>query len=183
MKQGTIISKSTTKKGNKLVIRTVSLNDLDALLSYANRLVAEDTFVMLSGKPLTEKEERKYLKEAVALMESGKKIHIVSEVNGRFAGSCEVRMFDRRKVHVGEIGISISEEFRGEGIGRQCMLTLIGLARQAGLKLLYLHCFENNRAALGLYGSVGFKKSGTVPGMYAWRNKYIGEVTLYLPLN
>jgi RimJ/RimL family protein N-acetyltransferase len=107
----------------------------------------------------------------------------VVEVNGKFAGSCEVRIGDRRKAHSGEIGISLAAPYREEGIGSVCMKTLIGQSRKLGLKLLYLHCFENNYRAHHTYEKVGFIRAGTVPDMYAYKGAYIGETTYYLPLN
>ena len=48
MELGKIIKTVRTKKGSTAVIRWIEWSDLDNLLSYANDLVAEDTFVMLS---------------------------------------------------------------------------------------------------------------------------------------
>lgn len=183
LKPGQVISKFTTKKGHYALIRVVKRSDLAALFEFANDLVREDTFVMLSGAPLTYSEEQKYLSESLRKIKTGKKIQIIAEIEGKLAGSAEVRLGDRRKSHVGEVGISISKDFREEGIGEYCMHTLIDCATKAGLKLLFLHTFENNARALHLYEKVGFKKAGIVPGMYQYRNLYIGEVTMYLPLN
>ncbi|MEK7119576.1 MAG: GNAT family N-acetyltransferase, partial [Patescibacteria group bacterium] len=72
--------------------------------------------------------------------------------------------------------------YRQEGIGYQLLSTLIEEGKKAGLKLLILHCFENNDRALHLYEKLGFKRAGLVPGVYAYKGTFVGEVTLYLPL-
>src|SRR4030042_7164501 len=176
MKPGSQIKTFITKKGKSAVIRSLKESDVEDLLAYANNLIREDTFVMLSGKKLTRAHERKYVREALKQIEKNNKVHIVVEVEDKFAGSCEIRMFDRRKSHVGEIGISMSSQFRGEGIGTVCMQTLIDLAKKCKLKLLYLHCFENNTHARKLYEKVGFRLAGIVPCMYSWKGQYFGEV-------
>src|SRR4030067_3853056 len=134
MKQGTELKSLFTGQGRKVVIRTVSLADLDALLDYVNGIIREDTLVMVSGKDLTRKEEKKYLRDAVEKLEAGKKIQLVAIVDGVLAGSCEVRMFDRRKAPVGQIGISLAKKYRSDGIGRACMELLIEQARKSGLQ-------------------------------------------------
>lgn len=179
MKLGKIIRKFKSKKGNEVVIRTLQTEDLENLLKFANDLVAEDTFVMLSGSKLTQAEEQKYLKDSIEKIKQDKKIHLIALVNGVFAGSAEVRRQERRKSHVGEIGIALIPEYRGEGIGTELLETLVDEAKQLKLRLVYMHCFETNTRALHVYEKIGFKKSGIVPGMLSYRNNFIGEVTLY----
>lgn len=179
---GNIVKTFTSKKGNSVIIRYLAKNDLYDLLNFVNNLIVEDTFVQLSGVSITLKEEKKYLDESLAAIKNGKKIHLVVTVDGRFAGSAEIRRFDRRKSHVGEIGISLAREFRQEGIGSILLQTLIDEGRAAGLKLLIIHCFENNKLAGHVYEKLGFVRAGIVPGVYAYRGNYIGEMVFYLPL-
>ncbi len=182
MKLGKTIKKFKSKKGNQVVIRTLQIEDLDNLLKFANGLVDEDTFVMLSGSKLNRAEEQKYLKDSIEKIKQNKKIHLVALVNGVFAGSAEVRRQERRKSHVGEIGIALIPEYRGEGIGTELLETLVDEAKQLKLRLVYMHCFETNSPALHVYEKIGFQRSGVVPGMLSHKNNYIGEVTLYKQL-
>lgn len=179
MKPGTVIKTFISKKGKNVIIRTLQPDDLDDLLVFANSLIAEDTFVMLSGTPLERQGEITYVKDAIKKIEEGKKIHIVTMVNGKFAGSAEVRLFDRRQSHVGEIGISVARAFREEGIGSIMMDVLLDEAKSIGVKLLVLQCFENNPRAIHVYEKMGFKFSGTVPGAYSYKGGFVGEVTMY----
>lgn len=170
-----------SKKGAHVILRHPHIDDLEDNLSFANKLVAEDTFIMLCELVSREQEE-KWLRNTIEQIAQGKKIHYVATVNGTFAGNAEVRIGDKRKKHVGEIGISVAPQFRSEGIGTILMQALIDEAKKKGLRMLYLHCFENNTGAIHLYEKLGFKRAGTVPGMYAYKNDYFGEVTYYLPL-
>lgn len=183
MRQGKTISTWLTKSGKFARLRVIRKSDFENLLSFANRLVDEDTFIMLSGNHLTRAEERTYLADTLKKVAVDEKIHLIVEVGGVLAGSCEIRRFGRRKRHVGEIGISILPEYRNDGIGFICMTALIEQARRIGLRLLYLHLMENNERAFHLYEKVGFRRAGVVPGMYAFKGGFVGEVTMYLPLS
>lgn len=119
--------------------------------------------------------------ETFEKIETGKKIQLVAEVNGNYAGSCEIRIHDKRQSHVGDIGIALAKDFRDEIIGVELLSTLIEEGKKAGLRLLIPHCFENNDRAIHLYEKLGFIRAGLVPGMYAYKGSFVGEVTLYLP--
>ena len=52
MKLGTVIREFKSKKGNNVIIRTPMWEDLDDILTFANALSKEDTFVLLNGETL-----------------------------------------------------------------------------------------------------------------------------------
>lgn len=182
MEIGKIIKHFKSKNGRDVVIRHLGRGDLDDLLTYANNLSREDTFVMLSGERLTRKQEEKYLDESIKQMKKREKVHLVVVVGGAFAGNAEIRRQRRRKKHVGEVAISLDAKFRDEGIGTELLRTLIDEGKKLGLRALTLSCFENNERALHLYEKAGFKRAGFIPGMYHYKGKYVGEVLFYLPL-
>jgi len=183
MKAGTIIKTFKSRKGREVTIRAIESGDVDGLLSYGNSLVAEDTTVLLSGEPLTREYEEKYLKETLEKMEKDKKIHLVAIIDNAIAGSLELRRGERRKFHTADVGVSILKEYRDEGIGKECLRTLIEEAKNLGLKLLTLTCFETNDRAIRLYESLGFKKCGLIPETLFYKEQYENEVIMYLPLS
>ena len=163
----------------KLTIRSLETMDTRALLAFANSLIEEDTFVLLSGKPLTLAHESRYVSEALSLVKKKEKIHLIAEVNGVIAGSAEIRRGKLRKHHVGEIGISVSQKFRRQGIGRKLLSQIIEEGRLMGLRVLMMNCFENNTIALSLYKKFGFIECGLLPEALMYKERYIGELTLY----
>ncbi len=181
MNIGKITKTFTSKKGNTVIIRYPKPGDLDDVLKFANALVQEDTFVMLN-QPMTREEEEKWLTDTLEKMEKGKKIQLVCEVNGVYAGNCEIRRRDKRQSHVGEIGISMAKAYREEGIGTQLLNALIDEGKRMGLRLLVLYCFETNARALHIYEKLGFRHAGLIPEIYAYKGSFIGEAVLYLPL-
>lgn len=173
----------TSKKGNSVVFRYPAAEDLESMLEFANALIEEDTFIELSGDPLTLEHEREVLDGLLKEMEVGTKVHIVATVNGKYAGNAEIRRQKRRKSHTGEIGIALLKEFRQEGIGTELIRLLIEEARALGLKLLILNSFETNNRALHVYEKLGFKTIGVIPGAIAYKDNFIGEVKMYLDIS
>ena len=47
-----------TKSGKKLTVRLPEQTDLNQVLTYINDLIAEDTYIIMSGEPVTEAEEK-----------------------------------------------------------------------------------------------------------------------------
>lgn len=175
--------KFVSKKGNNVTFRYLREDDLDNMITYINTLIREDTFIGLYGEPLTRKEEEKHLKDSLEAIKKGNKIVIIVEIKDQYAGSGDLRREPlRRKKHSGNIGISLLKIYRDEGIGGELLQTLIYEAKKMKLQLLTLTCLENNVRALYLYEKLGFKRSGYIPNACIWKDGYVGEVTLYLPI-
>src|SRR3989344_73731 len=183
MEFGKVINTFTSKKGNTVTFRYLGLDYLDGMLTYINTLIREDTFIGLYGKELTHDEEKKVFDEDVEDMKKGDKVIIVVEINNVYAGSGDLRREKvRRKKHGGNIGISLLAKYREEGIGTLLLKALIDEARTMGLRLLTLTCFENNDRALHVYEKLGFNRVGLVPKVYIYKEKYYGEVIMYMEL-
>lgn len=183
MEPDKVIKTFTSKKGNVVVFRHLKRSDLQHMLIYANTLIREDTFIGLYGKPLTATEEQEYLEEELKGVRLGNVIHVAVVINGMLAGSASVkRNRIRRKKHVGEVAIALLAKYRNEGIGIELMHTLVKEAKKMNIRLLELTCLENNPAGLHLYEKVGFQRVGIVPKAIFYKNTYINEVVMYLPL-
>lgn len=183
MEPGIEITRFKTKQGIEVIVTTLQDSDLPDLLAYANNLIDEDTFILLSGNHLTRKHEKKYVSDAIRDMRKKKKIHLIARIDGTLAASFEVRVLPLRKSHAGEIGISLASAYRDSGIGTKCIEILISEAKKVGLRLLILTCFAINTRAIHIYKSFGFKKAGRIPGLLYYKNTYEDEVMMYLPLN
>jgi RimJ/RimL family protein N-acetyltransferase len=172
----------TSKKGHIIVFRYVQREDLDDMLDYINGLITEDTYIEKSGNLVTHDEEEEVLTKMLARMSLGEFVNVVALVDGKYAGSGDVRRGKLRHSHVANLGISIAKEYRDEGIGTELLKTLIDEGKKLGLRLLTLNCYENNERALHVYESLGFKKAGVYPGAISFKGEYIGEVHMYLSL-
>ncbi len=182
MEFGKIITSFKSKKGNTVEFRYPSQDEFQATWGFACDLAEEDTFVMLSGAPPTEEEEKKWFTDMLESVSKKESVRLSVYVNGTFAGNGRVDKGKYRHAHVGSMGLSLRPQYREEGIGTELMRSLIDEARKLGLRLLTLSCFENNPRALHVYEKLGFMKSGVTPGAILYKGDYIGEVHFYLPL-
>lgn len=87
---------------------------------------------------------------------------LLHEVDGRLAAFCWTKVHQRTEPPMGEIYvIGVDPEHHGRGLGRA--MTLAGLEHLAarGLGVGMLHVDASNKAAMGLYGSLGFRTHAT----------------------
>lgn len=62
--------------------------------------------------------------------------------------------------------IAVKDDYRGNGISRILMNTLIKMAKDENAKDMYLEVRQGNTVAQGLYRSLGFKMIGLRKGYY-----------------
>ena len=100
----------------------------------------------------------------------------------RVLGALNFRTANRRRVqHHGEFGISVVEDWRGKGIGRALIETLIewGEAHEF-IEKIYLGVFVNNLGARRLYHSLGFRKEAVRPHYIKMESgEYIDDILMY----
>lgn len=83
--------------------------------------------------------------------------------------------------HVGLIGLSVAKAWRGQGIGRALMKTLLEFARtNAELQRLELSVFDRNQPAIRLYESLGFTLEGRRPKALRRGGVYMDELEMGL---
>lgn len=177
-----VVKTFKTPKGNTITIRYLVRDDLDELLRYINELIAEDTYVLMSGKKQTKKEEERFIKEALHDMSTAQAVTLIAECNNKIIGVTGIKRHKLRKSHVGEPGLSVAKDYRGEGIGTILFSTLISEAKKIGVRIITLTCFEMNTQAVHVYEKLGFKRVGTVPGALAYKGKFVPELYMYLSL-
>lgn len=88
-------------------------------------------------------------------------LFILAEVEARVVGmaSLEGSTF-KRFDHAATLGVAVSREFWGRGIGRALMQALLGWADARGLVRVALEVVETNTRAIRLYESLGFEHEG-----------------------
>lgn len=156
-----------------VVLRLVKPDDLQAMTDYANQLSKEDTFVSLSGEQFTLEEEKKHLDSFLDKMKKQTGLLLVAFVNDMLVGITDLTCLERRSKHVGKIGLSIKKEYRGEGIGKEMLVSLCELAKQMDLRMVELGCFANNTSACALYKKVGFVEVGRIPEELFYKGEYV----------
>ena len=85
----------------------------------------------------------------------------VAVKDGCVVGWCDICRMDRLVYqHAGVLGMGITREFRGQGLGRRLILAALKRAREADIERVELTVYASNRRAIRLYKSVGFVREG-----------------------
>jgi len=92
---------------------------------------------------------------------------LVAESDGRPVGACWFRQMTPDRPGYGfiaadipSVGLAVTPEHQGRGLGRRLLDGLVALARDQGIAALGLSVAEKNERALRLYTSVGFAAVG-----------------------
>lgn len=88
---------------------------------------------------------------------------LVAMSDGRVVGWAALSPVSRRAVYrgVAEISVYVAQAWRGLGIGKQLLQSLIRASEDAGIWTLQGSLFPENEASLGLHLSCGFRIVGS----------------------
>jgi len=87
---------------------------------------------------------------------------LVAEVGGQVVGSLGLAAGQRRKAHLGQIGMMVHDDYQGRGVGTALLAAAIELAeRWLGVHRIELEVHTDNEPALRLYHKFGFEIEGT----------------------
>ena len=91
-----------------------------------------------------------------------KQCRFIAEADGKVAGWCAISQVSKREVYrgVAEVTIYISENMRGQGIGRELLNHLIAESENQGFWTLQAGIFPENQASLSLHKQCGFRVIG-----------------------
>ncbi|MFN3630364.1 MAG: GNAT family N-acetyltransferase [Casimicrobiaceae bacterium] len=113
------------------------------------------------------------------------RVHLVAEVvRGawrRVVGSAAIVPVsdDPREKHVASLGIGVMDAWQGQGVGRALMKALLDHADHwAHHARVELHVFADNRRAIALYESLGFKREGTMRDSALREGGYVDSIVM-----
>jgi RimJ/RimL family protein N-acetyltransferase len=161
------------KNGRKFTGREANEHDAEAIKNVVNGVASEKYYVV------TER-SREDWDEAIREIKNRKGLIITAQVDERTIGVAHLvrGKFEKNK-HVGFLGISIVNEFRGMGIGTAMMKYIMEWARrQKGLEKISLTVFSTNEVAINLYRTFGFQIEGMSKKQYKIEGKYTDETIM-----
>ncbi len=167
--------------GHEVLIRYPERTDVNIMHKYINALSKEKTYISFQGENISLKEEEKYLRENLKNIDDKKMVQILLFVDGKFAGISEIKFGEMVNKHVGNLGISIAKGFRGKGMGKLIMRTILKEAKKVApsLKIVTLQVFSNNNIGRGMYKKFGFKEIGLLPKGILYKGSYIDDIMMY----
>lgn len=169
----------TLKDGRAATLRAPALTDAAEMLAYIKTCCAETDYLSRYPEEYGDsmEAEEAWIRRMV---ESPAVLPIVCEVEGRIAGSCEVRFFwGIKTAHRAMLGISVLREFWNLGIGTALLNELIAASRAHGTEILELDFIEGNTRARGLYEKMGFETVGFKRNAFKLKDgTYLGEFSM-----
>ncbi|MFH0854510.1 MAG: N-acetyltransferase [bacterium] len=165
----------------KIKIRELSeysVKDTKRFLDFINSFIKEDAQLLWKEK-FSLKGERAWLKDELKEVKNKQKVYLVAEENNIIVGSTEVGAGAGRADHIGTLHIAIRSGYRGMGLGKYLMDSVIKLAkRKLKVKIIKIPVFSTNKPAIGLYKNRGFKKVARVPKQFQYKGKMVDEIIL-----
>lgn len=171
----------TLKNGKKAVIRNGEFSDGAAVYENFNQTHAETDYMLSypDENSFNAEQEADFLKEKT---DSDNEIEIVAVVDGEIVGSAGIEAIGAKyKVrHRADLGIGISKDYWGLGLGKALMNACIECAKEAGYTQLELNVVAENERAIALYKTFGFKEFGRNPRGFNSRESGYQELVYML---
>ncbi|NCB04388.1 MAG: GNAT family N-acetyltransferase [Clostridia bacterium] len=173
----------TLKDGRACLLRSPLPEDAAAMLHYLKTSAAETDFLLRYPEECTETEEAE-IAFLTKVNESSDSLMIVAIVDGALAGNCRITFMNRIKTaHRAGIGIALTHEFWGLGIGTAMFHELIRAAKERGTTQLELEFIEGNTRGQRLYEKMGFQIVAEIPNAIRLKDgTLLKEYTMVKPL-
>lgn len=180
--EGKVVFKGNSQNGEEITIRYPTKEDLNAMWEYINTLSKERTFISFQGEQITLENEERFLNSFLEKIANKKAVQLLIIYDGKIIGISDIMMRERIEKHIGVLGITIANNFRGQGIGTILMETVIDEAKRnlPELEIITLSVFANNNLAKKLYKKFGFIEYGILPNGVKLENGYADHVFMYI---
>lgn len=171
MKPGQIIEQGYFGE-NWVKFRYPVLSDATGAMKTINSLIKERANIA-AEKRVTLEREKRWIRGWINDIKEKTGVLIVADIDEYF-GSCEIRKSGHGPYrHVGNLGIAIRKDIRGSGIGKRLMEIAIEEAKEnLSIEIVRLDVYSNNKKAIKLYESLGFKKQCQIKKGAIHFNKY-----------
>jgi len=179
--EGKAVFEGLSDKGNKIVVRYLAKDDAQMMRDYINTLSKEQTFIRFQGEKVSLGDEAKYLNDQLKRITEKQTVALLVFCNNKLIGISSIDMKDKTESHEGVFGISIINEYRGEGIGTILMNQVLEEAKRhiPQLRIVTLGIFDGNLIAKSMYEKFGFKEYGRLPKGVLHKGKYVDHIYMY----
>ncbi|WP_227752077.1 GNAT family N-acetyltransferase [Viridibacillus arvi] len=149
------------KSGNEVTIKEATKNDAQQMINFYNVVGGETDFLSF-GKNEFNRDVEEYKKFIDSTSLEQNSIILIATLKDEIIGIASINSSQKERMkHVGTLGIVVSEQLVGQGLGRKLMEELINWATSNGVtKKISLVTREDNTFAIELYEKLGFVKEG-----------------------
>ncbi len=163
------------------IIRAGEIEDSEALFKISKSIISEREYFITVPEEfeMTLEQHREHIRE---LLNKEKETLFVAEIEGLVVGSIVFRsQTTKRQSHIGTISMSIDKEYRGIGIGKALLKSLLDWVEKSPvIEKVCLGVFSTNDRAVSLYKSMGFIEEGRkVKEFKINDNTYVDDILMY----
>ncbi|MBO0999988.1 GNAT family N-acetyltransferase [Bacillus sp. SD075] len=162
-------------------IRTGELEDAGAVLEIQNAVISEGEFFIAVSEEFNKSPEQQ--RDWIGrILENERETLIVAEMNGEVIGWIVFQSENTKRMsHKGSFGIMIRKNFRGMGIGKELIETLLEWAEaNPFIEKVSLGVFSTNHRAISLYKRMGFIEEGRKIKEFKMNEcEYVDDIIMY----
>lgn len=173
------------KNGETILLRPASVLEAQALLDCFTEFAATSPYILTTAESARLKTLDSQEKWIQVSNEDPRNLLIVAEHDGKIVGITNAMAFkDFKRLHRAGLGMTVRQEYRGQGLGEALLALLIECSRQMpGLATLELNVMAPNLPAHKLYQKFGFKECGRYEKAYRLESgEYVDDIMMHLPL-
>lgn len=145
--------------------------DANDLIRYLKVTAGETPFLIREPDEisLTPEQEEHFIE---GIVKEPRELMLIGTVAGEHVGNCSLMSLGNyeRYAHRCSVAIALYQKYRGLGIGREMLKTVLTVAKQCGYEQAELEVVSTNTPAIRLYESLGFEIWGTQPHSVRYRD-------------
>lgn len=147
------------KDGTKVVIRELTINDLDRLMKFYTALPEEDRKYLrvdVTNKSIVE--------QRIRLIETGNVLRLIGLHNDEIIADGALELFGEEwRKHQGELRVIVAHAFQRKGLGMIMMRELYFLALQKNVEIVLVQMMRPQVAARNICRKLGFREELLIP--------------------
>ncbi|MGG0656899.1 GNAT family N-acetyltransferase [Rummeliibacillus pycnus] len=155
------IKQYTMKNGEKITLTTALPEYAERVLNFNKDIISEAPYLVTTREEfkISIEQEEKFLQQ---VFEDNGKLAIIAEFQGEVIGFLDFHNGHRNRIkHQGSFGMSVSKQFRNQGIGSALLTELLNWAEQeASIEKVCLEVVSINKSAIHMYENFGFIVEG-----------------------
>ncbi len=147
------------KSGVSITLRPLVSTDSKALCAFFTALPSEDLIFLKERAP-----DPKVIRRWCRSIDHGRTLHLLAFADKKMVGLATLNQdLGGWKRHIGRFDVHTLPEYRGKGIGRKLINEIIDVARHSGLTWLEAEMFDQQQAAIRMFGLLGFSNLLRLP--------------------
>ena len=164
----------TLKNQSRIIIKSASPDEADAMLEYFRTVCSETSFLALTAEEAAAVDSRREQDTLAAYEKTKKYIFLAAYVGSEVIATCSVHSVSThsKEGHRARPGIAVKRKYWNLGVGSALLSTAIDFAKQAGYDQIELDAVSENANAIMLYSKFGFTAVASFPRAQKIDGKY-----------